>query len=235
MKVQFDQEAKKKIRELAQSSFFAMCPPLHKEEGKKSEEIIWLEKREQMLPECIPEMTYKRYKDISVRNGKIWISGCAFSAESIFLEQLEQNLKSVVVYGMCIKEKEQISSESMLEYYYEDCYRTALLDGGRKWLQDKLKREEKKKYAEAVEVSSAVGPGFFGIGMEAIPDFLNLIDGEEIGLREYHGALYPDKASVGFYLVASEIGQMEYKDCSSCLGQGKNCVFCMNHKEEKFR
>lgn len=235
MKIQFGQEDKNKIRELARSSFFAMCPPLHKGAGKKGEETIWLEKREQTLPECIPEMTYKIYKDISVKDGKIWVSKYGFSSGSIFGEQLEQYLKSVIVYGMCIEEKEQSSSESMLECYYEDCYRTALLDGGRKWLRDKLKREEKKKYDEAVEVSSAIGPGFFGIGMETIPDFLNLMDGEEIGLRVFHGALYPDKASVGFYLVASGIGQMEYKDCASCLGRGKNCAFCMNQKEEKFR
>lgn len=234
MKVQFNQEDKDKIRKLARSSFAAMCPPLHKGEGEKGEEMIWLEKREQILPECIPEITYEIYEDAFVKNGKLWIGERGFSPALMILEQLDQNLKNVIVYGMCIDEKEQISSESMLECYYEDCYQTALLDGARTWFREKLRWEEKKKYGETVEVSSGIGPGFFGIGMETIPDFLALIDGEKIGLREFHGSLYPDKASVGFYLAASEIGRMDYRDCDSCLGFGKNCAFCMNHKEKKF-
>lgn len=210
-----------RIRELAWVSFLRMCPAADEKDLKG---ILC------SIP--IPRITCTAYSDAFFKNGILHVGSRTFLCEGLLSKTEEIGLEQVIAYGMCIPEADLPEDMGMLEAFYCDCYMTALLEAGREWLREYLKerilsRERKQAIGqEQTEISESFGPGFYGMGIESISELLSLIQADAIGLREFHGAMYPDKSSLGFYLVLQQNRPVRTGDCAHCLGQGRNCIFC---------
>jgi hypothetical protein len=150
------------------------------------------------------------------------------------------------------------AGEDFLEQFYLDAWKLALLYAGQDWLRNKILEETRmdagnfdsdKSRMDAgnfdsdksrmdvgdfdseksrIYVSDSIGPGYYGLGLESVTTFFQLLPCESIGMKLVHGSLWPAKSAVGFYLVSKEDLSIPKKDCKNCLAAGKSCEFCKN-------
>lgn len=239
-----------KIKELARPHFLRMCPCIGSEEERRIQENALLERMENCSGIPMPKIICAVYEHGRIEEEMLYVEGRTFPCHGLFSVKKDIKLEKVFVCGMCIPEAEMIpepdmyvekkndviheskgrknagsgSSVDLLEEFYRDCYMTALLDGAREWMREYLSANWN------ISISAPFGPGFFSMGVEHIPTILKLIDGNSIGLEEYHGALYPPKSNICFYLAFPPGEIYASGDCSHCLARGQNCMFCMNNK-----
>lgn len=156
----------------------------------------------------------------------------------------EENILNVYFYGICFEDiakgsPDKKDSFDLLDEFYLDTWMIAMLDGARDWIREFLKRREQNMpVQESMEfcakeqkvfLTEAFGPGFYGIGLEEVPAFLKLVDGEQIGLNWKRGTMVPAKSNVGMYLALSKEKSLPSRDCASCLSSGQTCEFCKNY------
>ena len=119
------------------------------------------------------------------------------------------------------------SAGSVLEQYYMEAFQVACMDVIRGWLQGYLERKNsvyEKKYC-----SPSFGPGYYGMGMDAVPELLGLMDASQVGVSWNGECMSPKMSLVGTYLIADEDVFAVGSDCKSCIGQKGGCEFCIKH------
>lgn len=218
-----DPNIQNRIKELARPHFLRMCPCVGTEEERRVQENILLERMEKCSGIPMPKIICTAYEKGTIEQELLCVENRTFPCHGLFFGKKDVKLEKVFLYGMCIPESDGSLELDFLEEFYRDCYMTALLDSAREWMREYLSANWN------ISISAPFGPGFFGMGMEYIPTILELIDGNSIGLKEYHGALNPAKSSIGFFLAVPSGESYAAGDCNHCLGRGQNCMFCMNH------
>ena len=101
------------------------------------------------------------------------------------------------------------------------------MDVIRGWLQGYLERKNsvyEKKYC-----SPSFGPGYYGMGMDAVPELLKLMDALQVGVSWNEERMSPKMSLVGTYLIADEDVFEVDSDCRDCIGQRGGCEFCIKH------
>lgn len=119
------------------------------------------------------------------------------------------------------------SAGSVLEQYYMEAFQVACMDVIRGWLQGYLERKNsvyEKKYC-----SPSFGPGYYGMGMDAVPELLGLMDASKVGVSWNGERMSPKMSLVGTYLIAGEDVFEIDSDCRDCIGQRGGCEFCIKH------
>ena len=119
------------------------------------------------------------------------------------------------------------SAGSVLEQYYMEAFQVACMDVIRGWLQGYLERKNsvyEKKYC-----SPSFGPGYYGMGMYAVPELLGLMDASQAGVSWNGECMSPKMSLVGTYLIAGEDVFEADSDCIDCIGQSGGCEFCIKH------
>ena len=119
------------------------------------------------------------------------------------------------------------SAGSVLEQYYIEAFQVACMDVIRGWLQGYLERKNsvyEKKYC-----SPSFGPGYYGMGMDAVPELLGLMDASQVGVSWNGERMSPKMSLVGTYLIAGEDVFEVDSDCRDCIGQSGGCEFCIKH------
>lgn len=119
------------------------------------------------------------------------------------------------------------SAGSVLEQYYMETFQVACMDVIRGWIQGYLERKNcvyEKKYC-----SPSFGPGYYGMGMDAVPELLGLMDASQVGVSWNGERMSPKMSLVGAYLIAGEdVFEVDF-DCRDCIGQSGGCEFCIKH------
>ena len=119
------------------------------------------------------------------------------------------------------------SAGSVLEQYYMEAFQVACMDVIRGWLHGYLERKNsvyEKKYC-----SPSFGPGYYGMGMDAVPELLGLMDASQVGVSWNGERMSPKMSLVGTYLIAGEDVFEVDPDCRDCIGQSGGCEFCIKH------
>ena len=119
------------------------------------------------------------------------------------------------------------SAGSVLEQYYMEAFQVACMDVIRGWIQGYLERKNsvyEKKYC-----SPSFGPGYYGMGMDAVPELLGLMDASQVGVSWNGECMSPKMSLVGTYLIAGEDVFAVDSDCIDCIGQRGGCEFCIKH------
>lgn len=119
------------------------------------------------------------------------------------------------------------SAGSVLEQYYMEAFQVACMDVIRGWLQGYLERKNsvyEKKYC-----SLSFGPGYYGMGMDAVPELLGLMDASQVGVSWNGERMSPKMSLVGTYLIAGEDVFEVDSDCRDCIGHSGGCEFCIKH------
>lgn len=144
------------------------------------------------------------------------------------LEQIDTaGVEKGYLYAFHAPDVDLESAGSVLEQYYMETFQVACMDVIRGWIQGYLERKNcvyEKKYC-----SPSFGPGYYGMGMDAVPELLGLMDASQVGVS-WNGERMSSKMSlVGAYLIAGEdVFEVDF-DCRDCIGQSGGCEFCIKH------
>ena len=144
------------------------------------------------------------------------------------LEQIDTaGVEKGYLYAFHAPDVELESAGSVLEQYYMETFQVACMDVIRGWLQGYLERKNsvyEKKYC-----SPSFGPGYYGMGMDAVPELLGLMDASQVGVSWNGERMSPKMSLVGTYLIAGEDVFEVDSDCRDCIGQSGGCEFCIKH------
>ena len=106
---------------------------------------------------------------------------CGKKIECGILTQLDISLiDKGYIYAFHAPVVDLENTGSVLDQYYMETFQVACMDVIRGWLQGYLERKNsvyEKKYC-----SPSFGPGYYGMGMEAVPELLGLMDASQVGV-----------------------------------------------------
>ena len=144
------------------------------------------------------------------------------------LEQIDTaGVEKGYLYAFHAPDVDLESAGSVLEQYYMETFQVACMDVIRGWIQGYLERKNcvyEKKYC-----SPSFGPGYYGMGMDAVPELLGLMDASQVGVSWNGERMAPKMSLVGAYLIAGEdVFEVDF-DCRDCIGQSGGCEFCIKH------
>lgn len=144
------------------------------------------------------------------------------------LEQIDTaGVEKGYLYAFHAPDVDLESTGSVLEQYYMETFQVACMDVIRGWIQGYLERKNcvyEKKYC-----SPSFGPGYYGMGMDAVPELLGLMDASQVGVSWNGERMSPKMSLVGAYLIAGEdVFEVDF-DCRDCIGQSGGCEFCIKH------
>lgn len=144
------------------------------------------------------------------------------------LEQIDTaGVEKGYLYAFHAPDVDLKSAGSVLEQYYMEAFQVACMDVIRGWIQGYLERKNsvyEKKYC-----SPSFGPGYYGMGMDAVPELLGLMDASQVGVSWNGECMSPKMSLVGTYLIAGEDVYTVDSDCIDCIGQRGGCEFCIKH------
>lgn len=144
------------------------------------------------------------------------------------LEQIDTaGVEKGYLYAFHAPDVDLESAGSVLEQYYMETFQVACMDVIRGWIQGYLERKNcvyEKKYC-----SPSFGPGYYGMGMDAVPELLGLMDASQVGVSWNGERMSPKMSLVGAYLIAGEdVFEVDF-DCRDCIGRSGGCEFCIKH------
>lgn len=144
------------------------------------------------------------------------------------LEQIDTaGVEKGYLYAFHVPDVDLESAGSVLEQYYMETFQVACMDVIRGWIQGYLERKNsvyEKKYC-----SPSFGSGYYGMGMDAVPELLGLMDASQVGVSWNGERMSPKMSLVGAYLIAGEDVFAVDSDCIDCIGQRGGCEFCIKH------
>lgn len=144
------------------------------------------------------------------------------------LEQIDTaGVEKGYLYAFHAPDVDLENAGSVLEQYYMEAFQVACMDVIRGWLQGYLERKNsvyEKKYC-----SPSFGPGYYGMGIDAVPELLGLMDASQVGVSWNGECMSPKMSLVGTYLIAGEDVFEIDSDCRDCIGQSGGCEFCIKH------
>ncbi len=148
--------------------------------------------------------------------------------ECTVLEQIDTaGVEKGYLYAFHAPDVDLESAGSVLEQYYMETFQVACMDVIRGWIQGYLERKNsvyEKKYC-----SPSFGPGYYGMGMDAVPELLGLMDASQVGVSWNGERMSPKMSLVGTYLIAGEDVFAVDSDCRDCIGHSGGCEFCIKH------
>lgn len=113
-----------------------------------------------------------------------------------------------------------IDGDNIAEAVLRDIWGTAFTDAAADLMRRRLVPE--------AELTPSFGPGFYGMGLDVLPDLARLCGAGAIGVRLSRGGmLLPQKSCAGFVLDA-EAAALPPRDCESCIGPPGGCRMCKN-------
>lgn len=144
------------------------------------------------------------------------------------LEQIDTaGVEKGYLYAFHAPDVDLESAGSVLEQYYMETFQVACMDVIRGWIQGYLER--KNCVYEKMYCSPSFGPGYYGMGMDAVPELLGLMDASQVGVSWNGERMSPKMSLVGAYLIAGEdVFEVDF-DCRDCIGQSGGCEFCIKH------
>ena len=145
------------------------------------------------------------------------------------LEQIDTvGVEKGYLYAFHAPEIDIESAGSVLEQYYMEAFQVACMDVIRGWLHGYLER--KNSVYEKIYCSPSFGPGYYGMGMNAVSELLGLMDASQVGVSWNGECMSPKMSLVGTYLIAREDVFAVDSDCRDCIGHSGGCEFCIKHK-----
>lgn len=144
------------------------------------------------------------------------------------LEQIDTaDVEKGYLYAFHAPDVDLESAGSVLAQYYMEAFQVACMDVIRGWLQGYLER--KNSVYERKYCSPSFGPGYYGMGMDAVPELLGLMDASQVGVSWNGERMSPKMSLVGTYLIAGEDVFEVDSDCIDCIGHSGGCEFCIKH------
>lgn len=123
----------------------------------------------------------------------------------------------------------ELLDEPIMDQLYSEFWGTSYVDAGRDYLRQKLLEEYRQRHEnhQDVSISDSFGPGYFGMEMQEMEKFFQVLPAEKVSVSlKSSNLLLPLKSCAGLYVIGEGNMQMPCIDCGACLGTLTGCQFC---------
>ena len=144
-------------------------------------------------------------------------------------QQLDhEKIQRIYAYILTAGNFELDDNEPVIDQLYADIWGTSYTDAGLEVLKEQL-QEVCNSTCEGQDavILDAFGPGFYGMDVEQVGKFFEILDGTLIGVKARTNSLMlPLKSCAGFIIAADRGTSLPSKDCKSCRSDHSGCEFC---------
>ncbi|HWQ79059.1 MAG TPA: hypothetical protein VN381_09585 [Anaerovoracaceae bacterium] len=186
---------------------------------------------------------------VSSYDGSAISGNTAKLGDSVFIcnafEQLHQDsIQKIYVYLFTAGSFELNDDDPVIDQLYADIWGTAYTDAGLEVLKHHLKADFDKNSAvksdggscpgsceenagrEAV-ILEAFGPGYYGMDIDQIGTFFEVLDGDKAGVKARTNSLMlPLKSCAGFFVIMDDDVKLPSADCVNCRSDHSGCEYC---------
>ena len=148
-------------------------------------------------------------------------------------EQIDrESVQKIYAYLFTSGNFELDDGDPIIDQLYADIWGTAYTDAGLEVLKNYLKADFDRSSAGKSDAGKAFmldsfGPGFYGMDVDQIGSFFEVLDGDLIGVKARTNSLMlPLKSCAGFFVIVNDDTRLPYADCKSCRADHRGCEFC---------
>lgn len=163
----------------------------------------------------------------SIRENRAVLNGVTFECNA-FQRLDPEHICGIYAYVLSAGIFELDYSDPILDQLYADIWGTAYVDAGLEILRRYVETDLREICGNhEICVLESFGPGFYGMDVNQVGKFFELLDGGKIGLTVRSNSLMlPLKSSSGFFVGVDDKTKLPASDCKSCRSEYKNCAFC---------
>ena len=208
---------------LAKQHFLRMCGltlslAAHQSHFQEAEKV-----HKQWIVETPLRALLSEYSAFKFKKDKLIINDVSFSCRAF--EQIEAAAVDRVVVFILTAGDTVLETESLTELFYADLWLGAYIEAGREIIENGIRGRLSENKAQIL--SPSFGPGYYGMGIDQVSGFLDLLEAEKIGVRlSSNGNMLPSKSCVGMFLILGKDSGLPEKSCEYCLGGEQGCYFC---------
>jgi hypothetical protein len=144
-------------------------------------------------------------------------------------EQLNQDsVLKLYAYLFTAGVFELSDDDPVIDQLYADIWGTAYTDAGLEVLKERLKGDyDAEASGGEAHILNAFGPGYYGMDVDQIGAFFEVLDGGKIGVKARTNSLMlPLKSCAGFHVIVGDNTRLPSADCESCRSDHSGCEFC---------
>jgi len=250
MKNQIFNISVKEADRYAPDYFINICG-LRNKEGEKYKRMLdhGMQIRERIVDRIDMKAVVSSFDGSVISGNKVVIGDTVFVCNAF--EQLNQeSIEIIYAYLFTAGSFGLSDDDPVIEQLYADIWGTAYTDAGLEVLKHRLKAEFDKSrsgLSGGDELSSGgngksgkdgkdgkepvildpFGPGFYGMDVDQIGLFFNVLDGDKIGVKARTNSLMlPLKSCAGFFVIVNDNTKLPSADCKSCRADHRGCEFC---------
>jgi hypothetical protein len=118
--------------------------------------------------------------------------------------------------------------DPVIDQLYADIWGTAYTDAGLEVLKNHLKADFDRDHSDGQTVIlDPFGPGFYGMDVDQVGKFFEVLDGGKIGVEARTNSLMlPLKSCAGFFVIVNDGTKLPASDCKSCHADHRGCEYC---------
>lgn len=154
-----------------------------------------------------------------------------------------ESVQKIYAYLFTSGNFELDDDDPVIDQLYADIWGTAYTDAGLEVLKNYLQAdfdrngagrnggegaaEDNMSGAGKAFILDSFGPGFYGMDVDQIGSFFEVLDGDLIGVKARTNSLMlPLKSCAGFFVIVDDDTRLPPADCKSCRADHKGCEFC---------
>jgi hypothetical protein len=163
----------------------------------------------------------------SIRGNRAELNGITFECNA-FQKLDPEHICRIYVYILSAGIYELDNDDPILDQLFADIWGTAYVDAGLELLKEYVEADLRESCGNPeITVLDSFGPGFYGMGVNQVGKFFELLDGDKIGVKVRSNSLIlPLKSCTGFFIGVDDMTPLPASDCKSCQSEYKNCAFC---------
>lgn len=163
----------------------------------------------------------------SIKGSKAELNGVTFECNA-FQRLSPEHISGVYAYLLTAGIFELDDGEPILDQLYADIWGTAYVDAGIEVLKKIVEADLNDDGRSGdIIVLDSFGPGFYGMDVNQVCRFFELLEGDKIGVTVRSSCLMlPLKSCSGFFVGVDDKTSLPGSDCKSCRSEYKNCAFC---------
>lgn len=143
-------------------------------------------------------------------------------------EQINQeSVQKIYIYLFTSGNFELNDDAPVIDQLYADIWGTAYTDAGLEVLKNYLKADFDRNSSGKTFMLDSFGPGFYGMDVDQIGSFFEVLNGDLIGVKARTNSLMlPLKSCAGFFVFVDDDTRLPSADCKSCRADHRGCEFC---------
>ena len=221
--------SEKKAEKRAKKYFMETCQVRASKAGTQELQTAGMEILEEIKDNVRIKCAYRSVNQFRIQGNILTIDGVELKCNVI--EHFGKAMIEKVYLYVVTSGEYRIDSEQLSRLFYADSWGTAFVQSARDTIREAIEEENPGSF-----VLESFGPGYFGMPLEEIAKFFQLINCKPIGvLYNESGLMVPVKSLAGINVVLKSPIEIDIDDCRSCIGDKTGCEFCSTRIKRKER